>query len=260
MNGPTSEGAVESGLPDRPMATNQRPPTRLLADQIVAAVRSGEFPPGARLRQETLADRFKVSRTPIREALRILEAKGVVQLIPNQGAVVRTPAPSEIREAYQVRAELEGLAAELAAEWITEGQIERLAIAEARFKAAVEALSPGGARSAARAPARGARTRQPTWVETNDEFHEVIVEAAGNRRLRDVLADLHEGFLRPVMLATTSMDERWMRENVAQHEAIVAAIVRHDAVEARRQITHHVKRSGELMVRWLEARAGSDAG
>lgn len=245
------------------MATDQRPPTRLLADQIAAAVRSGEYPPGAHLRQETLADRFKVSRTPIREALRILEAKGVVELIPNQGAVVRTPAPREIREAYQVRAELEGLAAELAAEWITEGQIERLAAAEVGFKAAVEALSPagaGGARAAAKAPARGARTRQPTWVEANEEFHDLIVEAAGNRRLRAMLADLHSGFLRPVMLATTSMDGRWMRENVAQHEAILAAIVRHDAAEARRQMTHHVKRSGELMVRWLEAKAGGDAG
>ena len=242
------------------MATDQKPSTKVLADQIAAVVRSGEYPPGARLRQETLADRFKVSRTPIREALRILEAKGVVELIPNQGAVVRIPAPSEIREAYQVRAELEGLAAELAAEWITEQQIERLGAAEARFKAAVEALSRGGARATAKATARSGRTRQPTWVETNEEFHDLIVEAAGNRRLRGVLADLHAGFLRPVMLATTSMDGRWMRENVAQHEAILAAVVRHDAVEARRQMTHHVKRSGELMVRWLEAKAGGDGG
>jgi DNA-binding GntR family transcriptional regulator len=215
------------------MATDQGAPTRRLADQIAAAVRSGEYPPGARLPQETLADRFKVSRTPIREALRILEA------------------------------ELEGLAAELAAEWITEDQIERLSAADARFRKAVEALLPagaGGARVTAKALPRGARVRQPTWVETNEEFHDLIMEAAGNHRLRSVLADLHEGFLRPVMLATTSMDGRWMRENVAQHEAIVAAIVRHDAAEARRQMTHHVKRSGELMVRWLEEKAGSDAG
>jgi DNA-binding GntR family transcriptional regulator len=245
------------------METDQGAPTRRLADQIAAAVRSGEYPPGARLRQEILADRFNVSRTPIREALRILEAKGVVELIPNRGAVVRMPAPREIREAYQVRAELEGLAAELAAEWISEDQIERLSAAEARFRRAVEALLPAGtdgARATAKAPARGARTRQPTWVETNEEFHDLIVEAAGNRRLRSMLADLHEGFLRPVMLATTSMDGRWMRENVAQHEAIVAAIVRHDAAEARRQMTHHVKRSGELMVRWLEEKAGGDVG
>jgi DNA-binding GntR family transcriptional regulator len=233
--------------------------TRQLAEQIAAVIRSGEYPPGSRLRQESLAERFKVSRTPIREALRMLEAKGVLELIPNQGAVVRMPAQREIREAYQVRAELEGLAAELAAEWITESQIERLAEAEARFRRSVEALSlaeASGAAAAPKAKARGARPRQPTWVESNEDFHDVIVEAAGNRRLRSVLADLHAGFLRPVMLATTAIDGRWMRENVAQHEAILAAIVRHDAAEARRQTTHHVKRSGELMLRWLEAKPG----
>jgi DNA-binding GntR family transcriptional regulator len=227
------------------MASDDTISTRQLADEIAAAIGSGEYPPGARLRQESLAERFRVSRTPVREALRMLEAKGLVELIPNQGAVVRMPAPREIREAYQVRAELEGLAAELAAEWITEAQLERVAEAEARFKRSVEALS--------RVEARGARPRQPSWVESNEDFHEVIVEASGNQRLRSVLADLHAGFLRPVMLATTSIDGRWMRENVAQHEAILAAIVRHDAAEARRQMTHHIKRSGELMLRWLEA-------
>src|SRR5688500_2798444 len=123
------------------MAVDGPTGTRELADRIAAAIRSGDYPPGSRLRQETLAERFRVSRTPIREALRLLEARGVLQLIPNQGAVVRVPAPRDIREAYQVRAELEGLAAELAAEWITDGQIERLAKAEARFKKTVDDLS-----------------------------------------------------------------------------------------------------------------------
>jgi DNA-binding GntR family transcriptional regulator len=240
------------------MAADGPTSTRELADKIAAVIRSGEYPPGSRLPQETLAERFQVSRTPIREALRLLEASGVLELIPNQGAVVRVPAPRDIREGYQVRAELEGLAAELAAEWITEAQIERLANASARFKKTVDDLSvqaePGGRGR------KGARLKQPTWVEANEEFHDVIVEAAGNEKLRRMLYDLHVGFLRPVMLATTAMDGRRMRENVAQHEAILAAIVRHDSAEARRQMTHHVKRSGELMVRWLEANPGKAAG
>src|SRR5687767_12088230 len=134
------------------MAPDGKTRTRQLADRIAAAIRSGEYPQGSRLRQETLAERFEVSRTPIREALRI-------------------------REAYQVRAELEGLAAELAAEWITEAQIGRLAQAEARFKRSVDALSSTKVRG-------GTRSRQRTWVETNEDFHDVIVEASGNRRLR----------------------------------------------------------------------------
>lgn len=236
------------------MAVDSRIGARELANRIAAAIRSGDYPPGSRLPQETLADRFRVSRTPIREALRLLEERGVLQLIPNQGAVVRVPAPRDIREGYQVRAELEGLAAELAAEWITEAQIERLAKAASRFNETVDHLS---ARAASSPRSRGPRrSPPPSWVEANEDFHDVIVEAAGNERLRRMLSDLHSGFLRPVMLATTAIDGRRMRENVAQHEAILAAIVRHDSAEARRQMTHHVKRSGELMVRWLEANPG----
>jgi DNA-binding GntR family transcriptional regulator len=239
------------------MARDGKAPIRNLAERIAAAIRSGEYPPGARLRQETLAERFKVSRTPVREALRVLEAKRVLELVPNQGAVVRVPGEREIREAYQVRAELEGLAAELAAQWISETQIERLALAEARFRQSVDALAASARATASGAKAKSGRALRPkpNWVESNEAFHDVVLEAAGNERLRAMLDDLHAGFVRPVMMATTAIDGRWMRENVAQHEAILAAIARHDATEARRQMTHHVKRSGELMVRWLEGKA-----
>ena len=85
-----------------------------LASTIQARVLSGEIPSGTRLRQEAIAKEFGVSRTPVREALRKLQAMGVAQLQHNRGAVVRGPTPREVREAYEVRAELEGLAAELA--------------------------------------------------------------------------------------------------------------------------------------------------
>ena len=86
---------------------------------------SGEIPVGARLRQEHLAAEYAVSRTPVREALRKLQATGTVLLRPNQGAIVRGPTVRDIREAYEVRAELEALAAELAASWITGAETMR---------------------------------------------------------------------------------------------------------------------------------------
>jgi len=86
-----------------------------LVDRLAATIRSrvlaGEIPTGSWLRQESLAAQFGVSRTPVREALRKLQATGLVQLEPNRGAVVRGLTEREIREAYEVRAELEGLAA-----------------------------------------------------------------------------------------------------------------------------------------------------
>src|SRR5436305_3604945 len=83
-----------------------------LAATLQARVLSGEIPTGSRLRQETLAAEFGVSRTPVREALRKLQSSGVVVVEPNRGAIVHGPTAREVREAYAVRAELEGFAAE----------------------------------------------------------------------------------------------------------------------------------------------------
>jgi DNA-binding GntR family transcriptional regulator len=204
------------------------------------------------LRQEALAEEFSVSRTPIREALRQLEVKGVIQHVPNQGAIVLAPNARDIREAYQVRAELEGLAISLAVEWITDEQIERMRNAQNRFAATVEKLTIAARMSNAKAHLKNV----PNWVESNDEFHGVVIEASGNRRLRQLIRDLHLGFTRSVMLSALTMDGRRMRENVAQHEAILSAITRHDAIEARKEMTHHILRSGELIVWWLESQGG----
>jgi DNA-binding GntR family transcriptional regulator len=234
------------------MATSAEKLVGSLAERISAKILAGEYPPGSRLRQEALAEEFSVSRTPIREALRQLEVKGVIQHVPNQGAIVLAPNARDIREAYQVRAELEGLAISLAVEWITDEQIERMHTAQKRFAATVEKLTVTARMSNAKAHLRNV----PNWVESNDEFHGVVIEASGNRRLRQLIRDLHLGFTRSVMLSALTMDGRRMRENVAQHEAILSAITRHDAIEARKEMTHHILRSGELIVWWLESQGG----
>jgi DNA-binding GntR family transcriptional regulator len=234
------------------MATSAEKLVGSLAERISAKILAGEYPPGSRLRQEALAEEFSVSRTPIREALRQLEVKGVIQHVPNQGAIVLAPNARDIREAYQVRAELEGLAISLAVEWITDEQLERMRDAQKRFAATVEKLTVAARMSNAKAHLRNV----PNWVESNDEFHGVVIEASGNRRLKQLIRDLHLGFTRSVMLSALTMDGRRMRENVAQHEAILSAITRHDAVEARKEMTHHILRSGELIVWWLESQGG----
>jgi DNA-binding GntR family transcriptional regulator len=234
------------------MATSAEKLVGSLAERISAKILAGEYPPGSRLRQEALAEEFSVSRTPIREALRQLEVKGVIQHVPNQGAIVLAPNARDIREAYQVRAELEGLAISLAVEWITDEQIERMRNAQKRFAVTVEKLTIAARMSNAKARLQNV----PNWVESNDEFHGIVIEASGNRRLKQLIRDLHLGFTRSVMLSALTMDGRRMRENVAQHDAILSAVTRHDAIEARKEMTHHILRSGELIVWWLESQGG----
>lgn len=220
-----------------------------LAEKINMKIITGEFPPGARLRQEALADEFSVSRTPIREALRRLEVQGAIVHHANRGAVVRSPDIREIREAYEVRAELESLAIELAVKWITDEQIERMKRAQVRMIQAFNKPLP---------KSRILARKSPNWVEANEEFHSIVLEASRNRRLRQIIENLHVGFIRKVMLSAVAMHGRQMRENIAQHEIILETLERHDATEARRLMRHHIQRSGELLVAWLESQASDE--
>jgi DNA-binding GntR family transcriptional regulator len=220
-----------------------------LAGEIQARVLSGATPVGTRLRQEALADEFGVSRTPIREALRQLQATGLVELLPNRGAVVRGPSAREIREAYEVRAELEGLAAELAAERISDRDLRRLQEAQQLFQDAVETLI-----------ARRARRREPwkdesLWVKANDLFHQAILDASANARLADTIADLHRSFPRNLTWGALSRSSRLLEENVEQHQAILDAIERRDPAEARRSMVEHVRSAGELVTLHFEQAA-----
>ena len=222
-----------------------------VAGAIQARVLSGAVPVGTRLRQESLAEEFGVSRTPVREALRQLQATGLVELEPNRGAVVRGPSAREIREAYEVRAELEGLAAELAAERISDRDLLRLREAQALFRESVTTLIERRARRPA--PWRD----ESVWVRANDLFHQAILDAAGNGRLNTTIADLHRSFPRDLTWVALSQSSRLLAENVDQHEAILEAIERRDPAEARRRMIEHVRSAGELVTLHFEQAASA---
>jgi len=223
-----------------------------VAGAIQAQVLSGTVPVGTRLRQEALAEQFGVSRTPVREALRKLQATGLVELLPNRGAVVRGPSAREIREAYEVRAELEGLAAALTAERISDRDLLRLREAQALFREAVATLI------ARRKPAPW--KDESVWVRANDLFHQAILDASGNGRLGETIADLHRSFPRDLTWAALAQSSRLLEENVEQHEAILEAIEQRDAVGARIRMIEHVRRAGELVTLHFEHAASADGG
>ena len=214
-----------------------------LATAIQTRIVTGEIPPGARLRQEQLAAEYKLSRTPIREALRKLQAEGTVELVPNQGAVVRGPTVRDVREGYEVRAELEGMAAALAATWITDEHMRELRAAEELFRQAIEDGAPSSVDD-----------HEQEWVRANDQFHEAVQAAAGNERLRRTIADLHKAFPRRLTWGALQGDSRLMAENVDQHGAVLAAIEARDPDAARSAMRSHVLRAGELIARWVEQR------
>ncbi|NKQ51337.1 GntR family transcriptional regulator [Amycolatopsis sp. K13G38] len=211
-----------------------------LVDEIAANIRarimSGEFAIGTPLRQSALAAEFGVSRTPIREALRQLQSGGLIEVLPNRGAVIRVPAPWEVRQAYEVRAELEGMAARRAAERITRAQLRTLGENNDVLRAALE----GGSDQTQAA---------------NDSFHTIICTAADNEWLTAMVSRINESFPRNVSSLALAGSERHRRENVAQHDEIIEALAAGDTARAREAMHAHIISSGEHLAAWYERRS-----
>jgi DNA-binding GntR family transcriptional regulator len=222
-----------------------------LVDQIAIAIRkrimTGEIAIGAQLRQAELAKELGVSRTPVREALRQLHTSGLIEVVPNRGAIVRVPAPWEVRDAYEVRAELEGLAAERAASRINEDEIEQLREADRAMRAAIADPTPTDQEPGA----------EPPTVEYNDVFHMLIHRVSGNERLARAINEINEAFPRNVSWLVLADDPRRREENVREHERIVEALAAGDAAAARKQMKIHVTSAGEQLARWYERRSST---
>lgn len=222
-----------------------------LAADLQARVLSGALPSGSRLRQSTIAAEFGVSRTPVREALRKLQAGGLIELQPHRGAVVRGLSAREIRDAYEVRAELEALSAELAATRIRHDQLERLHAVQARFHDGLDrtvAAREGGETQGSDVE------RAEIWGRANDEFHQTIQQASGNLVLATTLAQLHQGFPRDLSRIVLSESTPLLRENVREHEQILEALTARDPVRAREVMRSHVRHAGQLVTLRYEQR------
>jgi DNA-binding GntR family transcriptional regulator len=226
------------------MDTDLPPSETSLADRVVDELQrrifTGEFPVGTWLRHAALAEEFGVSRTPVREALRVLGAQGIVSHVQNRGARVNGHSGRSIRELGAVRAQLEGFAAELAADRISDEQLTRMREACERFALDIARPADGEGGAAVR------------WAAANEAFHSVILEASGNDQLALSLVDINRRLPRNSAYAAYSGRTRLLRQNAEEHEAIAEAIASGDGARAREAMVRHVNSSAEAMVRWIE--------
>ncbi len=206
-----------------------------IALEIEEAIVTGELAPGSVLRQEQLSDRFSVSRTPVREALRRLAALGLVSFEPNRGVRVRTFSRSELYEAFLVRAELESLATELAATRMSAADLEELEQAERRFAELTRRVVSGEALTG-------------EWVRANHAFHDVIYRAASAPMVERIAKNARRTFSGQAVWGSgrSDIDELYER-NVRQHRAIVDALAAGSASGARALAREHVLASFSLL-------------
>jgi len=227
------------------------------ADEIALvleeAIVSGELEPGQVLRQEELSERFDVSRTPVREALRRLAALGLVSFIPNRGVRVRTITMEELREAFLVRAELESLATEIAAPRFTEAELLELELAEDAFSKATQAL---------RARPREGEDRwrlTHEWVNANHGFHDVIYRVAEAPHIERLAKGARRSFSGHAVWAPGGSETDALYErNDNEHRAIIAALRAGNPAGARALAREHVLHSFELLVHVLEQFGNGD--
>lgn len=215
-----------------------------LVNELQRRILDGQYPVGSWLRHGAIAEEFGVSRTPVREALRVLQAQGIVAIAQNRGARVIGLSSRDIRELGEVRAELEGLAAELATHRINDEQLERMRAAIDEFGTAMEDYSGDRVRSSSPEAAT-------MWRENNEAFHGVIVEASGNRQLRLSIEDVSRRLPRNNYSAYAG-NSRLLRQNFTEHAAVADAIVARDARKARMAMTKHLRSAAESLASWVE--------
>ncbi|VCU71480.1 HTH-type transcriptional regulator McbR [Pigmentiphaga humi] len=197
----------------------------LISERII----SGDFPPGTRLDERALAEEYKVSRTPIREALRQLAARGLAEIVPMRGVVVKQIGVKELAEILHAECELEALCARLAAESMTALERSELEYIHQRSKEHVDNGDVDG------------------YLETNKELHRLILEGAHNQALGDMVGDIRER-LSPYRQYHPAESDR-LASSHASHEKIVRAILDGKGEEAFLAMRSHNAHLGNAALR-----------
>lgn len=207
----------------------------IAADLIRAAIVDGRLPAGERLKEIQLADELGISRTPIREALRILHTEGLVEITPNRGARIRTYSSEELDDMYQLRALLEGYAARRATTRLSVADIKRLQASCVRFRK----LCNGDDLVA--------------LVKENLVFHTIVLEGAQSARLKSMARKAIEIPLVYRSYHWYSLEQRHTSD--IAHRQLTGAFVNRDADRAELIMKNHVLSARDVLIRNLEQQA-----
>jgi DNA-binding GntR family transcriptional regulator len=213
------------------MSTTSRQPHPLhlsIYRDLKAAVVNGELAPGEVLSEAELARRWEVSRTPVREAIRQLEQEHLVRWSPRRGATVASITVAGVRDLYEVREALEGLAAQLAAQHATTDEA-----------AAGREAHDGG--------------DFPEAIRLDDHLHRCLARATGNRVLESHLGRILDRVLMGRM--TVRKDPGRIDEIVREHDSIIAALRRRDPAGAADEAAGHIRRARLRLMETLQRSA-----
>lgn len=210
-----------------------KPLREIVFESMREAILSGDLEPGERLMEIQLADEMGVSRTPVREAIRKLELENFVVMIPRKGAYVAGVSLKDVADVFEIRSALEGLAAGLAAERITDDELELMERA-LFYRASEQELN------------------LEQIVESDTDFHALVYKASRNDRLIQILANLREQIQR---FRTTSLAVPGrVKLAIDEHRMIVEALRNHNSEEAQSLAIAHIMTAENVMFGTLNSK------
>jgi DNA-binding GntR family transcriptional regulator len=204
------------------------------AERLRTLIIEGELAPGSKLNERELSERLGVSRTPLREAFRMLAADGLLVQLPNRGAQVVAMSRDDVRDAFEVMAALEGLAGELAAARITDAEVEGLRALQAEMDAA------------------HAASDLPAYYRVNREIHDRLNAIAANPVLANTYRALNAR-LHALRFRSNLNQMKWDAA-VAEHRSMIAALAARDGAALRDLLIRHLRAKQQAVLASMDSK------
>lgn len=199
-----------------------------ILEHIRDAIISGTLKAGSRVSEPELAERYGISRTPIREAFRQLESEGYLTVIPRRGAVVSEFSQKDIEDFYAIKSILEGYAARQACSRLTDKELTRLEANNSRLAELAELKDI------------------KTFVKVHNDFHETFIKAADNEKLRELITSVVTRFQR-LRFMSLNLPGR-MEIVIQEHAKIIEAFRRRDAKAAEMLVQKNAEYGGRVLL------------
>lgn len=209
-----------------------------IVDSIKAAIATGRLKPGEKISETKLSLDLGISRTPLREAIQTLEAEGFLRVVPRKGAIVSDFSRKDIEDIYEIKANLEGLAARLAAERLSQSKIEKLETLNGQLKK----ITLKGEGSVNR------------FFRLHNEFHDIFLKAADNERLYQLNCHLMEPFKR-FRLSSLAISGRFS-QSAGTHDEIIEAFRAKDPQRAEMLVRKNILEGRDALIEKLEKGEG----
>jgi DNA-binding GntR family transcriptional regulator len=198
-----------------------------IANNLRELIMSGELQEGDKIKEDELCSSMGISKTPLREALRVLSVEGLIRLVPNRGSFVSTPTFEEIREMFDVMSVLEGVCARAAA-----------AKMGAKDLATLEKLHE-------RLEENYRRKAQREYIRINNQYHAFIQELAGNRTLNQIVNGLRQKILL-YRYQSLNLPERFA-QSIQEHRDLLEAFRKKDPKKAETLMRRHLKKQCDAL-------------